>query len=269
MPDSKTVRLRLDGRTVPVHLRREVARPSAHSGRPLAELHGWVTTADAELHHWLHEALQQVGERDVRTVDEQGNPAGRWNLSWNAYAHNAGVHTYTLILLEHEELTLEALEVAGMELHPYEYREEVAGEGKLLICARMMGSEAEVRALRERLRNGERFAVVRHGIQPEPRWMRLGLGEWTGTPEGAKYRLTLVEEGAERAEHPELARLESENLRASLGFYMSFAERLVELLVSRGVVSRAEVDEIREQASLDPPEVRHDLWRVAADIDQL
>lgn len=266
MDPANQIHLSLDGRTVPVHIRRRASDVSRHTGRDLVELHGWVTTADHDTSLWLTSTLRGLDDRPVSASDAQGDFAGKWQVSWNSYAENAGLHTYTLILREREELALESLLVAGEELRPYEYREEVVGEG-ISICASMEGGEEDVVRLREVLRERPVFPVIRRGIEDRPREMRLGVGEWAPYEDRVKYRLTLLEVGVKGWDDPVVARVERENSQAALGFYMSFAERLVDLLVARGVVTGEEIEAIREAAAAAPTAGRHELWRVAADID--
>lgn len=261
------VLLELDGRRFPVAVQRRTSTPSGHTGRPLPELHTRATTSDPGTHQWLSEALKRVIERPVRVLDETNEPLGRWTISWNAYGEVGGEHRYTLILQECEELNLEALVVNGLELHPYEYREELVGGG-LTIWAKMMGDEEDVLTLRRMLGGRETVPVVRRGIQSEPREMRLGVGEWAEQEERIQYRLVLVEDSVDEGAHPELAKIRRDNSRAALGFYMNFAERVVGLLIAKGLLTEDEVAEIREAASFEPVVVRHDFWRVVADIDE-
>lgn len=265
LPDR--LELELAGRSVTVHLARRGRQRSLHTGRELLELHGRIVTADAGLQSWLSDALGDVAERGIRARDQAGDFLGRWRVSWNSYAESAGVHNYGLILHECEELDLEALLVAGEELHPYEYREEIVGDG-LTLWAKLVGSETDVFRLRRLFRGSDSLPVVRRGIEDTPRQMRLGVGEWSEFDDRVKYRLVLVERGVDESAHPELARIRRDNGRAALGFYMNFAERIVETLVANGSLTAQEVETARERASEDPVAVRHDFWRVVSDIDE-
>ena len=265
---SETIELELDGQRVPLQIRRRAATPSAHTERELTELHGWVTTPHADTHRWLSAILPRVPERGVRALDAQGEFAGSWQVSWNSYSESGGVHTHTLILRECEELNLDALLLGSLELHPYEYREEIVGGG-LAIWAKMVGTREDVERLRALLDERTRIPVVRSGIHPAPRQMRLALAEWSEYEDRVKYRLALVEEGVDESAHPELARIERENSRAALGFYMNFAERLVERLVGRGLLLPEEVEAARQEARDLPTAARHDFWHVVQDIDEM
>lgn len=264
--DADRLVLDLEGRRLPVTIRRRTSAGSGHTGRRLAEVHAWAATADPGMHTWLSEALKRAVDTPVQVLDEANEPLGRWTLSWNAYGEVSGEHRYTLILRECEELNLEALVLDGLELHPYEYREELVGGG-LTIWAKLVGDEEDVLRLRRLLGSRDTVPVVRRGIQAEPREMHLGVGEWSEQEDRIRYRLVLVEAGVDEGAHPELARIKRDNSRAALGFYMNFAERVVGLLVSKGVLSDAEVEVVREAASFEPVMVRQGFWRVVADID--
>lgn len=259
--------LEIDGRRLPVSIRRRTSSVSGHTGRTLEEIHALAVTRDPAVHVWLSEALKAVADTPVRALDEASEPAGRWTVSWNAYGEVGGEHRYTLILAECEDLNIEALVVDGIALHPYEYREEVVGGG-LTVWAKMAGDQDDVLALRRVFHGRDTVPVERRGIEAAPRLMRLGVGEWAERDDRIHYRLVLLEEGVDEGAHAELARIRRDNSRAALGFYMNFAERLVQALIAKDLFTREEIAAIREAASFEPVVVRHDFWRVVADIDE-
>jgi hypothetical protein len=268
MTEPRTLHLELDGgRVLPVEIRKETTERSAHTGRDLVELHGRAATREPEQHKWIAGVLGGIGDRQVHAHDDVGEFAGRWTLSWNSYAESGGEHSYTIILREAEELSLEVLLVDGLELHPYEYREEVIGDG-LTICAKVVGTEADVLKLRALMRSQQTLSVTRRGIHPEPREMRLGVGEWSQMEDSVKYRLVLVDRGLESNARSELVRFQEERNRAALGFYANFLERLADLMVEKGVVTREELHLVREGARAAPGVSRHEMWHVP-DVDEL
>jgi hypothetical protein len=268
MNEIRTLHLELDGgRVLPVEIRKETTERSPHTGRDLLELHGRATTRELEQHKWIASVLGGIGDRSVHAHDDAGDFAGRWSISWNSYGESAGEHSYTLLLREAEELSLEVLQIDGLELHPYEYREEVIGDG-LTICAKVVGTEADVLKLRALMRSQQTLSVTRRGIHPEPREMRLGVGEWSQMEDSVKYRLVLVDRGLESNARTELARFQEERNRAALGFYANFLERLADLMVEKGVVTREELHLVREGARSAPGVARHELWHVP-DVDEL
>jgi hypothetical protein len=259
--------LDIDGRRVTVQVRRETRERSLHTDRELAELHGTVTTMEAGTHTWLSEILPQLTERVLSARDGAGERAGSWLVSWNSYSVQGGAHTYTLILREAEDLALEVLLLDGMELYPYEYREKVVDDG-LAIWAKLVGTEDDVLRLRRLVADRRAFPVTRRGISDQPRQMRVGVAEWSHFEDRIKFRLALVDVGIGDAAAGELIRLEEENSRAALAFYVNFIDRLTDRLVERGVLGEAEVAELREEARLEPGVARHEFWQVP-DVDQL
>lgn len=252
---------------LPVEIRKEMAVPSPHTGRDLQELYGWISTSDPKLHQRLATTLPGVGERPMRGEDSAGEFAGRWSVSWNSYGESEGVHSYSLILREAEELSLRALLVGEIEMHPYEYREEPVGNG-LVIRAKLVGTEEEVLRLRRLVKQQDSFSTVRQGIQEEPRSMHLRVEEWSEFEDRVKYRITLIDEDLDVGADEEFAGTEGESNRAALGFYANYLERLAELMVRKGYLSRAELRALRDASRAEPGVSRHELWRVA-DIDQI
>lgn len=267
----RSVRLQLtDGHPLPVQIHREMAFESPHTGRALQELHGWVVTSDETLHRQLATVLPGVGDRPLRSEDDRGDFSGRWCVSWNSYGEAAGVHTYTLILRESEDLSLRGLQLGDLELHPYEYREE-AVNGGLRLRAKLVGTEEEVLRLRALAARENPLGVVRVGIQDTPRSMHLSVEEWSEFEDRVKYRIVLEEGEAGstgdstpdddgKDESPEIG-------RAALVFYASYLERLAEALVQHGVLSREELQSLRADARKESGVGRHELWRVD-DVDQ-
>lgn len=255
-----------DGRPVNVQIRRRAVDHSPHTGRALQELHGWVSTADPDIHRWLSVALRAIGDSAVRS-EIGGEQSGRWRLSWNSYGETDGVHNYGLILREAEELSLDALVLDGMELHPYEYREQAFEDG-LTILAKMVGTHADVTRINRLMRTQPSFPVIRRGIQNSPREMRLGVAEWSEYEDRIKYRLVLVDYEIGEEVRAELGRIQEQNNRSALGYYANLVDRLADLLVERGAITRSELDAMRDAARAQPGVARHEFWHVS-DVDVL
>jgi hypothetical protein len=86
--------------------------------------------------------------------------------------------------------------------------------------------------------------------------------------DAVKYRLVLVDQGLETNARAELARFQEERNRVALGFYANVLERLADLLVEKGVVTREELHLVRESARSIPGVARHEMWHVP-DVDEL
>ncbi|CAN5781038.1 hypothetical protein BH23GEM6_BH23GEM6_00350 [soil metagenome] len=267
MAHPREICLEVDGHQIAVQVRRESRERSPRTGRELTELHGTVTIREETTHAWLSETLPELTDRVLSARDVLGDYSGRWVVSWNSYSVHAGAHSYSLILREAEELTLEALLVDGLELHPYEYREQVAENG-LTIWAKLVGTQDDIIQMRRLMVDRATFAVVRHGISDEPRQMRVGVAEWSHFEDRIKYRVALVDAELRSWENADLARVEEENHRSALAFYANLVEHLTTKLVEKGVLDEIEVAELRDFARSEPGIARHELWRVP-DVDDL
>ena len=263
----QVMKLDLGKHRIPLEIDRVRTIRSRHTGKDLLEVHGVSITGDAAMHEWLSRTLSEIADRTVRSVEPFENGVRKWRVSWNSYAESAGEHRYTLILREEEELSLQELVLDGVRLHPYEYRETFSGD-ELTIWAKLIGTRAEVLRLRALLKTRDCFPVIRRGIRDEPRMMRFGVAEWSLHEERIKYRMVLVDEHADLADHPELVRIEEANNRAAVMFYMNFVEHLARALESRGILPAEEIEAARAAARDELWPTRHEFWRVR-DVDLL
>lgn len=265
MDPQTTITLDVAGRQIPFHVRRDSAERSPHTGRELNCRHGWVVTGERELYNWLTTTLPRIGSEVIRSREADGTTE-KWIISWNSYAESAGIHTYTLILREFEELSIDSLVVGGMELHPYEYREEFLGNG-LVLWAKIVGSAGELGRLREMMADGP-VPVERRGIQEAAREMTFGVGEWSEYEERVKFRIVLVDAATAESSRAELLGVEDANARAAFSYYANFVEKLADLLRESGVVPPERLADAREAARTELGLARNDFWRVA-DVDLL
>lgn len=267
LSSSDVLELELDERAIPMQVRRRTSVTSPHTQSDLEEIHGWVRTADPEIHRWLSVTLRRLGDSMVRTTDVSTDTIDRWQLSWNSYGESDGLHTYGLILREAEDLTLDALVLDTLELRPYEYREQII-DGALTIWAKMVGSHTDVTRINRLIRTRTSFPVTRRGIQNEAREMRLGVAEWSEYEDRIKYRLVLVDGDVDEAVRSESGEIQQQNDRSAFGYYANLVDRMAEMFVEKGLISRRDLENLRDAARAEPGVARHEFWHVA-DVDQL
>jgi hypothetical protein len=265
VPD--TLELELDERAIPMEVRRRTSVASQHTGAQLEEMHGWVKTDSEDVHRWLSVTLRRLGDGMVRTFDEARDTTDRWQLSWNSYGETDGVHSYGLILREAEDLTLDVLLLDSLELRPYEYREQII-DGSLTIWAKMVGSHTDVTRINRLIRTRATFPVVRRGIQDTPREMRLGVAEWSEYEDRIKYRLVLIDGDIDESVRSEMGEIQQQNDRSAFGYYANMVDRMAELFVEKGLLSRKDLESLRDAARAQPGVARHEVWHVS-DVDQL
>jgi hypothetical protein len=111
-------------------------------------------------------------------------------------ASNTGAWSFTLELIERENVVPTAVIVDGIRLVPTRYTESANDEGLITIRMRTETQGEGTEVLEDQLANWTAFRpVLREGVQDQPRSMELGRCIWSSHGEVTKHQLTLVEEG--------------------------------------------------------------------------
>src|SRR3954447_20147858 len=187
----------------------------------------------------MHE--QVVAEAQARMrggvflLGDSGEPETEWRVDDSGYTYVGtepwGMHHHTWRIEQVERLSLTSLVLGPITLDPYEYREEATDDGRVRLAARATVSDEQLQAL-SLLQTCE---VTRVGISPEPRTMRLDAYVW-GNSAAHGQAVALV---CSDKRHPRVT------LDAGLS---GVDEPLEDLLVERGVLDRAELQERRHLA---------------------
>jgi len=222
----------------------------------------------------VEQLRQKAHGQGVRTADPSGVLAPEWRLgtvtsSYSGQMGPATVHLCTWVLEEKETLWPDALDVAGVVLHPDQYEEEFVDD-RLQLRARVVLSADEVEALPRKLYESKTVTVVRHGINDTPRQMALTDLLWSANDSGSKVHLELSD--------PLDGRLDSKNAFATQNarFWRlatltreTSAElaRLVELLAQKAVLTEVERQDV---ISVKDDNVSGRWWNMfwVEDLDQ-
>ena len=263
--------LEADEWLIPISVEEVETFTSPHTGAELRKITGEATTSELEMHDWFLGVVKKAGGADLPSRPGPLAPAARWKIALRQWSQSGGHYSYRVQLTEAEELNLESLVIDGLELHPYEYRESFDTE--LMVIARVILTEEQVRFVRERQKAGAQFPVVRRGIDSKPRTMRFGQLLWSKHEEGTKYRLVLVDITAEKESD------EGENgrrhlsfiddigqLRRALSFHIAFIRELRHTLVSKGVFSDQELEELMDRGQSRGWDVEQEFFGMT-DID--
>ena len=151
------------------------AATSPFTGKELAQLEVFFTAHENQQDE-VREALSQPA---ALLADGQGELSTPVDVALHQtnYSYTVGnpVQSYTWLLTEKEELSLETLHVAGMSFQPYQYSERI-DDGALIIDARVevdKETRIKIRDLKPY------FQVLREGISEKPRSMRCGQLIWS------------------------------------------------------------------------------------------
>jgi hypothetical protein len=197
----------------------------------------------------MHElVLAAAGDRvrgGVFSVDDAGQPDAEWRVDDSGFTYVGsepwGMHHHTWRLERVERLAIASLRLGPLELQPYDYREEPDATGQLRLAARAPVSDADLGALSELL--GGALEVVRQGIDPTPRQMRLEGYVWGPGSRGQAAALVCAD-----AAEP----------RVTLAGATPIPAGVEALLVDKGVLTSDDITALRQQ--------QHAARRVA-DID--
>ena len=183
---------------------------------------------------------------------------------------------HTIQVEEVEVLKVESVEMLGLKLQPYLYKEEEHAKGlaiDLHVEADPQVSREILDALRgwhqaDRARIGtdlprDYFAVVRRGISDQPLMMRFSQCLWASQGKAIKYRLALVERTFDEAASIDWPLLtEHSNLLKTTGYEVALVETILDELIRKKILSRAEVTLLKGRAQRQAWDRQWELSRV-------
>ena len=219
-------------------------------------------------HEFVMDLLKEGQNQGIRS-NELDVDSAWWTVKQNSYSYSDGsdIRTYRWSLEEKEELRIDKLVLGDLELSPYQYEEEIKDD-VLTIKARFHLTMAELTSVHALMRGGECFSVVRKGINPEPRMMRLGRGLWSQDEDEVKQELILVDQVFDtRREFSrrggfERLHIGPANVEAVLSEKGGALEELIELLVEKGVLSASDRERIDNAISERAWQLRTQFQRV-------
>ena len=208
-------------------------RESAQTGAPLRVLTIEFRAPKVEMHEQLLAASEQCARGGVFSVDEPTEAEWRVEASGFTYVGSEpwGMHHHTWRIEQVERLTISALSLGPLTLVPYDYREELDADGQLRLAARASISDAELATLSTLFM----VDVVRAGISPEPRRMRLEGYVWGSGAHGQAVALVCADAGEPRV-----------TLAGA-----SPVVNMLDVLFEKGMLDRADVHAARHVTDVD------------------
>jgi hypothetical protein len=165
-----------------------------------------------------------------------------------------------------EDLMPTRLHISDLSVEPYTYEEEFEGHA-LIITARVALSDEDGRRLKDLIAGRNYYPVVREGVNDEVREMRFGQVPWSQHGDTTKYLLTLVERPFDdEGPQPSLGEPQASNVERALASCVGIVDALLDTLVTRGILTGEERNEIRSKADTQTFEHRFGFSRVD-DID--
>jgi hypothetical protein len=151
-----------------------------------------------EMHEQVLAAAHARHRGGVFSLDDAGQPAAEWRVDDSGFTYVGsepwGMHHHTWRIERVERAAITALRLGTLVLQPYDYREEVDDAGQLRLAARAVASDADLATLSALTV----IEVVRDGISPEPRQMRLEGYVWGPGTHGQAVALACADAGEPR-----------------------------------------------------------------------
>lgn len=217
--------------------------------------------------------LDYVKKYGVSEVNDEGTEIRKYNISNTSYSYsnNSDARKYTLELSEVENIKIDKLLIEGIELTPYEY-EETLSEGAIIINAKVNVTKDIANRIEGLYKIEEKyFNVIRKGISENPIKMRFGKNIWSEyEDEVIKYRLIIVDKKYDTEEndigrpfnYPELQNIQDMTL-----YHKSYNELLADLFVEKGLLSKEEIEKLKEKADIEKNKYVRYIYKVK-DVDK-
>lgn len=217
-----------------------------------------------------NEAMNEDFIKHLEALDEGnisskfGDETKLWKLINESHSYNNMESVnYTLELEEIEELKLDSLILDDLKLEPELYIEDFGFDDSLNAKVRVRLSEDQFKSFKKLMKD-DSISVIRHGINEEPRLMRLNIKAWSKDEAGIKCAFVLFDE-RDKAEYgffsPWMWNLIDLVIRQDL-----LIERLSSLLIQKEILKREEYESIRAEIPDQNLERELELYHVK-DLD--
>ena len=207
--------------------------------------------------------IDYLGTANDKIINSIDNPVAKmWRIinSSHSYSDKSRVD-YSLELEEFEDIKISKLVLDNLELAPLMYNEEFSTDDTLHARARVQLTEAQFKRLKE-LIISDSVMVIRQGINEEPRQMWLRVMGWSNYADCLKCDFVLNDKKEEKVYEYSLFNPWKINLMTSSSQQDVLIDRLSNLLIGKGVITRDEYEDIKAKIQDEVIDRRFDLYRV-------
>lgn len=245
---------------------------SPHTGEKLEKIYFDLDIQGKSMNDIVQNEIFNIKNGGVFSLNEDGNNVKEYRLVKNPYSYSGSytdedtVYSYTLYLEEVERLNIDGLIIGDLEVFPYEYKEEHdEDKNAIIITAKVKLTKKESKILRN---NDRYFKVIRKGISNKELEMRFGVPLWSEEENRIKERLIIVEKiyDENKSKSGSLFQPEMSNIQNKLAYTENLNAELINLLLSKEILTSDEVENIKEKAELDIKNTWYDFYKVQ-DID--
>lgn len=249
---------------------------SPHTGKELERMNFDIKVIGASTNDDIQARIPESKNGGIFSIDDDENELKEYRLIKYPYSYNTSssdenrVYNYTLHLEEVERLNIESLIIGDLEIFPYEYEEEYDDAIISTVKVKLTKIESEKLDSLDGLENKDRyFKVIRKGISEDKLDMRFGQVIWSEDGDFIKKKMTLVEKIYDENEETKSTLFQPEmgNMRSMIAYNRNLTNELMDLLLSKGVISSDEIEEIKEKAGANLAKTYRKFYKVS-DVDE-
>lgn len=259
--------LEFNGFKIPAQLVTKDEINSKHTGASLEKLEVRIYIESSESNEDFLSLLRDAEKTGLSSIDEAGCIIKRWtivNTSWS-YTQGEPGYYHTIELTEEEDLNLTSLDINGIILHPYFYKETFEDD-LLQIEAKVVLDEEGHKKIKTYQLSNESFPVIRHGINEQPLEMSLGRSPWSKNGVEYKHKLFIFQGKKKGVSEDFGSRIFMMNER--IAFNKAMLLSLFDLLKRKDLVTEIELEQIEKEATNKSDDVSYEFNRFE-DIDEL
>jgi hypothetical protein len=204
--------------------------------------------------------------RTVESLGAEGEVAAIWKPRQNSESYTDGspVHRYRWELIQEEKVNIQSLQLDGLTIIPYTYKEIFDEQDRMIIDARARLTPDEVRSLRGL---PHYFPVVRKGISDKPQEMRFGRQLWSDHGEYVKQDIYLVGREQDKEKLGGLLQPEMFLWESGIAESSGLLDGLIDFLKTKGVLDDETIQQLRKRAA-DGMGDRREQFRRVNDLDE-
>jgi len=248
---------------------------SPHTGKKIERMYIGIKLIGESMNNTFKAGRDNLEKGNIFSIDEEENVIKEYKLLNSSYSYsgnNASTNTelrYRLHLEEVEKLEIKSLIIRDLEIFPYQYNETYdERKDSIIIEAKVKLTENEAAEILNTENDKIYFTVLRNGISEDKLGMRFGTVIWSKIEENIKLNLIIVEkkydEDGEKTS--QLFEPEISNIMSILSYTKNLNNELLELLISKKLVSVEEIDAIKKKANDNKKKTMRDFFEVK-DID--
>lgn len=255
---------------ISVNVAHEEKVNSLHTGKPLLLLQVYTNIYSTDVNEQFLNRIKNVGEEGVYSIDDMGNQLKNFKIKNSSWSYRDGEINFkhTFELEEVEILKPDYLEIGGLVINPYYYKEEFVPDG-LRIESKAILTKEQHNQIKSILERGESFFVVRRGINDTPIEMDLGLGYWSKYENNYKHEIDLYEKTLDKNSN-KLSSLFQwvRTMRKYVAENQVVTNGLLDILEEKNIITTDDVKKLRTDVIEQSWNICFDFFRVD-EIDEM